>query len=40
MLYASSKDALKKKLQGIAEQDIQATDQSELDYDDILKKLK
>jgi len=37
MLYASSKDALKKKLNGINEE-YQATDRSELDLDEIKKK--
>ena len=37
MLYASSKDALKKALTGINEE-YQATDQSDLDLEEIKKK--
>ena len=37
MLYASSKDALKKTLTGINEE-YQATDRSDLDYEEIKKK--
>jgi len=39
MLYASSKDALKKKLVGIA-QEIQATDKSEVDQAYVLGRIK
>jgi cofilin len=38
MLYASSKDALRKKLVGIATE-IQATDLSEIAYDVVLDKV-
>jgi cofilin len=38
MLYASSKDALRKKLVGIASE-IQATDLSEISYDTVLDKV-
>jgi len=38
MLYASSKDAIRKKLQGIAKE-IQANDRSELDFAEIEKEL-
>jgi len=38
MLYAASKDAIKKKLNGIQEE-MQATDWDEVDYDCILKKV-
>mmetsp|Transcript_5249 Transcript_5249/g.11419 ORF Transcript_5249/g.11419 Transcript_5249/m.11419 type:complete len:89 (-) Transcript_5249:520-786(-) len=37
MLYASSKDALKKALTGITEE-YQATDRSDLDFEEIKKK--
>jgi cofilin len=37
-MYAASKDALKKKLTGIAHE-IQATDMGELDQDDVLNKI-
>jgi cofilin len=37
MLYASSKDALKKALTGIAEE-FQATDRGDLDLEEIRKK--
>ena len=39
MLYASSKDAIRKKLAGIATE-IQATDMSEVAYDAVLEKAK
>jgi len=39
MLYASSKDAIKKKLVGIA-QEIQATDKSEVDFQYVLGRVK
>ena len=39
MLYASSKDAIRKKLAGIATE-VQATDMSEVSYDAILEKAK
>lgn len=39
MLYAASKDAVKKKLVGI-NHEIQATDHSELNKKDILEKIK
>jgi len=39
MLYSSSKDALKKKLVGIA-QEIQATDKSEVDFQYVLGRVK
>ena len=38
MLYASSKDALRKKLVGVATE-IQATDLSEVAYDTVLDKV-
>jgi cofilin len=38
MLYAASKDALKKKLQGITHE-IQGNGLDELDYDDVLNKI-
>lgn len=38
MLYASSKDALRKKFVGIASE-IQATDLSEIAYDVVLEKV-
>jgi len=38
MLYASSKDAIRKKLQGIAKE-IQANDRSEMDFAEIEKEL-
>ena len=38
MLYAASKDALKKKLTGITHE-IQATGFDEIDYDDVLNKI-
>lgn len=39
MLYASSKDALRKKLVGIGTE-IQATDASEIAYETVLEKVK
>lgn len=39
MLYASSKDAIRKKLAGIATE-IQATDMSEVSHDAVLEKVK
>ncbi len=39
MLYASSKDAIRKKLAGVATE-IQATDMSEVSYDSVLEKAK
>ena len=39
MLYASSKDAIKKKFTGIAHE-IQGTDLEEMDYDYVLSKFK
>jgi cofilin len=39
MIYASSKDAIRKKLAGIAVE-IQATDMSEIEYDSVLEKVK
>ena len=39
MLYASSKDALRKKLAGVATE-VQATDMSEISHDAILEKAK
>ena len=39
MLYASSKDAIRKKLAGIATE-IQATDMSEVSHDSVLEKAK
>eukprot|EP00296_Roombia_truncata_P002213 JP438131.1.p1 GENE.JP438131.1~~JP438131.1.p1 ORF type:complete len:151 (-),score=60.48 JP438131.1:45-461(-) len=39
MLYASSKDAFRKKLVGISTE-IQATDASEVDYNEVLEKVK
>lgn len=39
MLYASSKDAIRKKLAGVATE-IQATDMSEVSYDAVLEKAK
>jgi len=39
MLYASSKDALRKKLVGIAHE-IQATDPSEITFETVLEKVK
>ena len=36
MLYASSKDAIRKKFQGIAA-DVQGTDFDEVDYDTIVQ---
>jgi cofilin len=38
MLYASSKDALRKKLVGVAAE-VQATDLSEIAYDTVLEKV-
>eukprot|EP00126_Sphaerothecum_destruens_P002721 Sdes_comp16144_c0_seq1m5391 len=38
MLYAASKDAIRKKLLGIATE-IQATDYDEVDYDEVLEKV-
>jgi cofilin len=38
MLYSSSKDALKKKLVGIAIE-VQATDQSEIGFDSVKEKV-
>jgi cofilin len=38
MVYASSKDALRKKLVGVA-LEIQATDPEEIEYDTVLGKL-
>lgn len=38
MVYASSKDALRKSLNGVAA-DIQGTDFSEVSYDDVLEKV-
>eukprot|EP01136_Pigoraptor_vietnamica_P008316 Opistho-1_new@43474 len=38
MLYASSKDAIRKKLVGIATE-IQATDASEIDFEEVLDKV-
>jgi len=38
MVYASSKDALRKALNGVAT-DIQGTDYSEVSYETILKKV-
>jgi len=38
MLYASSKDAIKKKLVGLGAE-IQGTDFSEIDYDAILERV-
>jgi cofilin len=38
MMYASSKDALKKKLNGL-QNEVQATDEDELDEDDIQNKI-
>lgn len=39
MLYASSKDAIKKELEGI-QVEIQATEKSELEWDLVLEKAK
>lgn len=39
MLYASSKDALTKKLKGLVTKPVQANDESDLDYDEVLRKL-
>lgn len=39
MLYASSKDSLRKKLQGVGVE-VQATDASEISYDAVLEKVK
>lgn len=39
MLYASSKDAIRKKLVGV-HTEIQATDQSEASYDAVLERLR
>lgn len=39
MLYASSKDAIRKKLAGVATE-IQATDMSEVSFDSVLEKAK
>jgi cofilin len=39
MLYASSKDALRKRLEGIATE-IQATDSDEIKYTSVLEKIK
>lgn len=39
MLYASSKDAIRKKLAGVAAE-VQATDMSEVSYDALLEKAK
>lgn len=39
MLYASSKDALRKKLVGISTE-IQGTELSEVDYDAVLERVK
>lgn len=39
MIYASSKDALRKKLAGVATE-IQATDFSEVGYDAVIEKVK
>ena len=39
MLYASSKDALRKRLEGIATE-IQATDSDEIKYESVLEKIK
>jgi cofilin len=39
MLYASSKDALRKKLQGVA-REIQANDRSELSLEEVIKQFK
>lgn len=39
MLYASSKDAIRKKLAGVATE-IQATDMSEVSFDAVLEKAK
>jgi len=39
MLYASSKDAIKKKLVGIANE-VQATDKSEVDYNYVLGRIR
>jgi len=39
MVYAASKDALRKKLVGVASE-IQATDAEELEYDELVKKLQ
>jgi hypothetical protein len=40
MLYSSSKSALKTKFVGISEREVQATDSSELDHDEVIKKMK
>jgi cofilin len=39
MLYASSKDSIRKKLQGVAKE-VQANDRSDLAFDEVLKVLK
>lgn len=39
MLYASSKDAIRKKLAGVATE-IQGTDMSEVSFDSVLEKVK
>lgn len=39
MLYASSKDALRKKLVGVGTE-IQATDSSEISHETVLEKVK
>lgn len=39
MLYASSKDAIRKKLVGV-HTEIQATDQGEASYDAVLERLR
>jgi len=39
MLYASSKDALRKKLVGISSE-VQGTDYSEVDYNTVLERIK
>ena len=39
MLYASSKDAIRKKLVGIANE-IQATDSAEVSYDTVLDRVR
>ena len=40
MLYASSKDALKKKFVGLAKDDICCTDKDEVQYDEVDKKVR
>lgn len=39
MLYASSKDAIRKKLVGVGVE-VQATDPSEISFDAVLEKIK